>query len=215
MSDFDPTQHTVADVQAYLAEHPDEVDDVVAAEAARSDGTEPRKTVLALAPPPVPEGTPPLPPAGTDQPPTAGSEPTGPTAGAADATVLTGSGNQQDGAEAELAAYYERLERLSPDQRAALEAAMDDGTDWNTMREDAVVRASFGAKLTQAEAQITPQTGTFVAPQDERAEDGSQLPRGVQLDGGMVYSEDGGQVSAYDVRGASVSAGDPSPARGE
>jgi hypothetical protein len=31
---FDPSTHTVADVQAYIAEHPDEADAVLAAEAA-------------------------------------------------------------------------------------------------------------------------------------------------------------------------------------
>jgi hypothetical protein len=223
--DYDPTTHTVAEVQAYLAEHPEAAADVVAAEAARSDGTEPRKTVLALAPdasaeqPQQPPAATPG-PAGTDAPPTAGSEPTGPTgdqptASGAQATTLTGDATPQDATEAELAGYYERLEKLSPDQRSALETAMDDGTDWNTMRDDAVVRARFGAHLTQAESQVTPQTGTFVAPQDERRDDGTNAPRGVQLDSANAYNEDGGTVSVADVRGEPTGGGTAQPARGE
>lgn len=230
---YNPTEHTVAEVTEYLQAHPDEAAEVIAAEAARADGTEPRKTLLALAPeappeqPATPPATPPEappaatpPPAGTDAPPTAGSEPTGPTAdqptaGGADATTLTGDGSLQDGVEAELAAYYERLEKLTADQRSALEAAMDDGTEWNTMREDAVVRARFGAHLTQAEAQVTPSTGTFVAPQDARDDDGAKGLQGSAPSEGQVYDEDGDTVSVDDVRGAATGGGAAQPARGE
>lgn len=218
MTEYDPTAHTVTDVQAYVADHPDELAEVVAKEAARSDGTEPRKTILALAPDagtpqtPTVTQTPPAPSA--DQPPTAGSEPTWPTAGAAESTTLTGSGDQQDGAEAELAGYYDRLEALTADQRAALEQRMDDGTDWSTMRDDPVVRARFGAHLTQAEAQVTPQTGTFRAPQDERADDGSRRVQGSAPSQGQAYDEDGNTVNVADVRGEAT-VGQVAPARGD
>ena len=36
---FDPGEHTVAEVEAYLAEHPDETDTVLAAEAAGKNRT--------------------------------------------------------------------------------------------------------------------------------------------------------------------------------
>lgn len=215
MSDFDPTAHTVAEVQAYVAEHPEALADVVAAEAARSDGTEPRKTVLALAPEPQAQ-TPTVtstPPAG-DPPPTAGSEPTGPTAGGATATTLTGAGDLQGPVADELAGYYDRVDKLTADQRQALEAALDDGTDWPTMQDDAVVRARFGAHLTQAEAQITPSTGTFVAPQDARGDDGARLVQGSGPGEGKAFTEDGKAVAVADVRGGAPEGG-AAPARGE
>jgi hypothetical protein len=81
------------------------------------------------------------------------------------------------------------------------------------MREDAVVRARFGAALTQAESQITPQTGTFVAPQDERDDDGAKGVQGLPA-GGKAYDESGAEVDVADVRGEATGGGTAQPARG-
>lgn len=230
--DFDPTQHTVEQVREHVQAHPEDAAAVVAAEQARTDGTEPRKTVLALGPnaeaqtptvvtTPVAPQEPPLPPSGPDTPPTAGNEPTGPEAPNAGSVITTPSappppaddGVTDDVAD-ELAAYYDRVDKLTADQRAALEQSLDDGTQWDTMREDAIVRARFGAALTQAEAQVTPQTGTFVAPQDARDDDGAKAVQGLAPSAGQVYDEDGKTVSVADVRGDATGGGEAQPARG-
>lgn len=231
--DFDPTQNTVEQVREYVQAHPEDAAAVAAAEAARTDGTEPRKTVLALGPtaeaqtptvvttPQAPQ-EPPLPPSGPDAPPTAGNEPTGaqvPNAGSVVTTptpppVPEGTPPQPDPAEDELAAYYDRVDKLTADQRLALEAALDDGTAWDTMREDPIVRARFGAALTQAESQVTPATGSFVAPQDARDDDGAKAVQGSGPSEGQVYNEDGDTVSVADVRGEATAGGEAQPARG-
>lgn len=227
---YDPTQDTVEGVRKYVAENPGEAAAVVAAEAARTDGTEPRKTVLALAPdqPPAQEPTTPpqappvapLPPQGADTPPTAGNEPTGPEGANAGTVVTTPTAPPVPADELntdvadELAGYYDRVDKLTVDQRAALEAALDDGTAWDTMRDDAVVRARFGAALTQAESQITPQTGTFATPQDVRGDDGRPLGSNDLPPSGKVFTESGDIVDVADVRGESPEGG-ASPARGE
>lgn len=245
--DFDPTQHTVEKVREYVKAHPEDAAAVVAAEQARTDGTEPRATVLSMAPSveaqtptvvttPTAPPAPPLPPAGTDAPPTAGTEPTGApgtTTGPNTPPPDPGNLNQQtppappaandlDGpppdevsseVQAELAGYYDRLDKLNADQRASLELSLDDGTDWSTMGTDPIVRARFGAQLTQAESQITPQTGTFVAPQDDRLKDGGRLVQGLQPSDGKVYDEDGNTVSVAEVRGDATGGGEAQPAR--
>lgn len=234
--DFDPTQYTVEQVREYVQAHPEDAAAVAAAEAARTDGTEPRKTVLALGPnaeaqttptaPPAPQ----LPPSGGDTPPTAGTEPTGPqgtTTGAGTPTPDPGNLSQQtpppetpappnpdNEVEEELAGYYDRVDKLTPDQRAVLEQALDDGTEWNTMREDPIVRARFGAALSQAESQVTPATGSFQAPQDARGDDGTKAVMGSGPSEGSVYDEDGNTVSVADVRGGATAGGDAQPARG-